>query len=193
MRYRKAAALTAMAASLLSLTFFRADLALSDSSPRIVDPAAAALSEAQGISLAEAAVRIDRQAAQSSFVDALARDYPSSFAGAWIDHEQAGALMVRFRVTPAGFSALVSRAGLAGNVRLGQPAKRPAIALVHMQSALDRALAGSRYVSAVDPRLNQLVLRGAPGGLSAAAQASIARISNGAPGTLKLILNDPSV
>jgi streptogrisin C len=193
MRYRKTAALTAMAASLLSLTLFRADIALSDSSPRIVDPAAAALSEAQGIPLSEAAIRIDRQAAQSAFVDTLARHYPSSFAGGWVDQGQAGTLVVRFRATPPGFSSLVSQAGLTGNVTVGQPAKISMTSLTHMQSALDHALAGSRYTSAVDPRLNQLVLRGAAGGLSAAAQATIARISNGAPGALKLTLNDPSV
>lgn len=167
--------------------------AISESAPAQVDPAAVALSQAQGVSLTDASERISRQAAQSALVDALSATYPSSFAGAWIDQANAGRLIIRFVSTPTDLASLLDQFGLAGNVLVGEPATFSLATLDSLQSSLDNSLRGAKYASAVDPKVNELVFRGAPGGISASLLSIVNQLVADHPGVMKVVLNDSTV
>lgn len=192
MKFRSLIAVVAVVGC-CALDLLPQDIATSESAPPQVDPAALALSQAQGVSLTDASERISRQAAQSALIDALGVAYPSSFAGAWIDQANAGRLVVRFVSTPADLASQLDQFGLTGNVIVGEPATFSLATLNALQATLDARLLGAKYTSAVDPKINQLVFRGAPGGLSASSLSIVDQLAEGHSGAVKRVLNDPTV
>jgi streptogrisin C len=167
-----------MTAGLLTATFTAGPAARAQSSSSVDNPAVARLMADWGVSREEATARIARQLPIEDMAAALAKTFPNSYAGTWIDQVHGGRIEVASTTghITVGYPQRFGLTGLVDERRVA----RSSAELQAISGAIAKQInvlnaTGKYATSYIDPARNVVVLK-VPPGLSPTGQQVLHRL-----------------